>query len=190
MFSFCSDNQAVRILGIDPGSVTLGIACLSIDPQTLEILNTQAVTFTSLKLAINPWMEQVHTPRFARIAAHKENIKYVLNYCRPVAVVCESPFYNPSRPQAYGVLVETLDAIRQAVWEYDQCIPLDLVDPPTVKQAVGGKGNADKDAMKQLVLNLPNLNFTGPIQLSALDEHSIDAIAVCWSKIMQYRSIT
>jgi Holliday junction resolvasome RuvABC endonuclease subunit len=190
MFHIPANSQSAQILGIDPGSSTLGISCMSIDVHTLEIVCTQAITFTASKLQINPWMEQIHSPRFARISAHKENIKRILQHCLPVAVVCESPFYNPTRPQAYGALVETLDAIRQAVWEHDQCMPLDLIDPPTVKRCVGGKGNADKDEMKKLVLNLPDLNFIGPSSLLEIDEHSIDAIAVCYSKIMQYRSIT
>jgi Holliday junction resolvasome RuvABC endonuclease subunit len=189
MFHIPANNHHAQILGIDPGSSTLGVACLSVDVQTLEIACTQAITFTASKLSINPWMEQVHSARFARIAAHKENLKNVFGCCLPVAIVCESPFYNPTRPGAYSALVETLDAIRQAVWEYDQCMPLDLIDPPTVKQCVGGKGNADKDEMKRLILNLPNLNFSGSIPLQMVDEHSIDAIAVAYSKIVQYRSI-
>lgn len=188
MFQLPVNSQHARVLGIDPGSDTLGIACLSVDVQTLEIVNTQAITFVGSKMSMNPWMEQIHSARFARIAAHKQNFLNVFRITTPVAVVCESPFFNPARPNAFAPLVETLDALRQAVWEYDQQLPLDLVDPPTVKRAVGGKGNADKDMMKQLVMGLPGLNFTGPIPLQFVDEHSIDAIAVGYSRITQYRT--
>ena len=190
MFNIQTNSPHVRVIGIDPGSVTLGVACMTVDVNTLQIVNTQAVTFIGTKLPIDPWMEQMHSPRFARIAAHKENLKNVFNYCHPIVVACESPFYNPSRPHAYGVLVETLDAIRHAVWEYDPCLSLELTDPPTIKMAVGGKGNADKDEMKRLILRLPDLNFTGMTPLHLLDEHSIDAIAVAYTKLLQYRSIT
>lgn len=188
MFYVPSDSPHARIIGIDPGSEMLGVSCLTIDVRTLDIINTQACTFTGSKLNMNLWMEQIHSTRFSRIAAHKENLKHIFQICQPVAIVCESPFYNPRRPNAYGVLVETLDAIRHSVWEYDQCIPLDLIDPPTVKRAVGGKGNADKIEMKRLVLSLPDLNFTGTIPLECVDEHAIDAIAVAYSRIIHYRT--
>jgi Holliday junction resolvasome RuvABC endonuclease subunit len=188
MFHIPPNSSYPRLLGIDPGSETLGVACLSVDANTLEIVNTQAITFIGSKLGMNPWMTNVHSARFARIAAHKENLKRVFSQTLPVAIACESPFYNPRRPNAFEVLVETLDMIRQAVWEYDQHLALDLVDPPTVKISVGAKGNADKDVMRAKILALPNLNFTGSIPLHLLDEHSIDAIAVAYSKLQQYRN--
>ena len=188
MFYIPPTSPHPRVIGIDPGSETLGVACLSLDARTLEIVNTQAMTFVGSKLGMNELMENVHSARFARIAAHQQNLKNIFGQLLPVAVVCESPFYNPRRPGAFAPLVETLDAIRRAVWEYDQMLPLDMVDPPTVKRSVGAKGNADKDVMKQHVLALPDLNFTGLIPLHLLDEHSIDAIAVAYSKIQLYRN--
>lgn len=187
MFIIPPTSPHPRILGIDPGSETLGVACLSVDAHTLEVVNTQAITFVGSKLGMDPWMEGMHSARFARIAAHQENLKAIFRQTLPVSIVCESPFYNPRRPNAFAPLVETLNAIRRAVWEYDAQQPLESVDPPTVKNAVGAKGNADKDAVKAKVLTLP-LNFTGPIPLELLDEHSIDAIAVAYSKLVQLRA--
>lgn len=190
MFHIPPNNPYPVILGIDPGSETLGVSCLVIEPVSLQIVSTQAMTFIGSKLNMNAWMESVHSARFARIDAHKENLKQLFTLTRPVCVVCESPFYNPRRPQAYGVLVETLDAIRHAVWEYDQHLGLNLIDPPTVKRSVGAKGNADKDVMKQSVCALTDLNYQGQVPLSLLDEHSIDAIAVAYSKLVEFRNKT
>jgi len=180
-------DDFAHILGIDPGSETLGVSCISVNPYTLEIVYTQAVTFIGSKLNMNPQMLDTHSARFARIAAHQKNLKNLFTEIMPVSIVCESPFFNPRRPNAFAPLVETLDAIRRAVWEYDQVQTLELVDPPTVKMAVGCRGNADQDAMNLAVMALPDLNYCGAIPFYQLDEHSIDAIAVAYSKICQYR---
>jgi Holliday junction resolvasome RuvABC endonuclease subunit len=69
---------------------------------------------------------------------------------------------------------------------YDPWKPLYRVDPPTVKKKVGAPGNADKNAVKQALLRLPDLNYQGETPLAMLDEHSVDALAVAYGKWRAY----
>lgn len=175
--------KSTVIVGIDPGSENLGFATIEFDFATYEIVATKAITYVGSKLmSKNTWLTEHHGERVGRIACLKEIVIERLQELDPILVVCESPFYNPRRPGAYGVLVEVMLALKEATREYDPWRVLNMIDPPTVKKSVGAKGNAGKEDVLQAVLNLPGLNYQGNVPLSDLDEHSIDAIAVAYSK--------
>lgn len=188
MLSFPTSSLArtTNIVGIDPGSETLGLSVIEIDIDTLQIVKSSACTFVGSKMFDDSsWLATSHSNRVARIAAHKQNLVYQLRKIDPICIACESPFYNPRRPNAYGVLVEVLTMIRDAVIEYDVWKTLYLIDPPTVKKSVGAAGNADKIKMLEAVINLKSLNLN--CDPSSLDEHSIDALAVAYCR---YRQLT
>lgn len=188
MLCYPSDStvRTTSIVGIDPGSETLGLSIIEFDIETLIITRSTAKTFTGSKMfEQDNWMSCMHGARTARIHAHKKNLIEQFSSIDPVAIACESPFYNPRRPNAYGVLVETLSMIRQAVMEYDPWKWLYLIDPPTVKKSVGAAGNADKEKMFVALSNLTELKLDKPIE--TYDEHSIDAIAVAYCRLKQMR---
>ena len=174
------------IVGIDPGSDTMGISHIKIDIKTFDIVETTAWTIKGSKMVSEDcWLATLYSYRRARIKALKENLIDLFNDIDPTIVTCESPFYNPRRPNAYGVLVEVLTAIGDAVIEYDIWKPLYLIDPSTIKKSVGAPGNADKTVMKTHVCKLQEQNvlkYKGKVKLQDLDEHSIDAIATGYCK--------
>jgi Holliday junction resolvasome RuvABC endonuclease subunit len=92
---------------------------------------------------------------------------------------------NLRRPQAYGALTEVVSMIRSTVIDHDWFVPFSLVDPPTVKMAVGAKGNADKDGVMAAMKLIPEI--TALIDCSTLDEHSVDAIAVGYCALVRLR---
>lgn len=179
------------IAGIDPGTETLGFGALKVNVVTLEIIESTAFTFVGSKLAgKDTWYGGVHGSRADRIAAHEDNLVDILHYYSPNLVASESPFFNRAFPQAYGALTETVDAIRNALWRYDSWLSLFMIDPPTVKKAVGAasptKGmtpKEKKELVKWAVMALPDLNYNGPTNIADLDEHSIDALAVAYCRL-------
>lgn len=176
-------KRTAEVVGIDPGSESLGLAIISFDIETLQIVSTQARTFVASKMfKDDTWLAQIHGQRVCRIKHLQETLIEIFNSVDPLFIACESPFYNPRRPNAYGVLVEVLDAIRNAVMEHDSWKSLYLIDPPTVKKSVGAPGNADKIKMYEIICSMDNLNPLNDLDLSSLDEHSIDAIAVAYCK--------
>ncbi len=166
------------IIGIDPGTDTLGIASITFDVRDARITETRAVTYHGSKLIKGGWMEDVHGARFARIQALRETLGHWLRLKNPQYMTSESPFFNRMRPQAYGALTEIVYALKMEVFDHAPDLELVMVDPPRVKNAVGAKGNAGKDEVKAGVLAIPHLNYVGLPALADLDEHSIDAIAV------------
>jgi len=182
-------SDVATIVGIDPGSETLGLCLMSFSVTTLEIISTQAQTFVGTKLGMSRWILDYQTERFARIHAHKLNLGRILVQYHPLTVTCESPFYSSRRPGAFSALTEVISALRYACFEYDPRLPFALIDPPSAKMAVGAKGNAKKEQVQQAVMELKDLNFVGDTPLHLLDEHSIDSIAIAYSKIQEWRKL-
>lgn len=170
------------IIGIDPGSETLGLCVMHIDVTTFEIIETTSKTYIGSKLGMSKEIASIFGDKFARIEAHKQNIISILCDVNPISIVCESPFYNSRRPSAFAALTEVVCAIRYACFEYSRLLSLELVDPPTAKIATGAKGNAKKEQVQEAILRLNNLNYVGDVSLDKLDEHSIDAIAIAYWK--------
>lgn len=176
------------ILAIDPGTETLGIACIEFDCRTGVIHGSEAKTFKGSKLAKGSWVAEVHGDRFNRINAHRQNLARILNAVQPAFIASESPFFSRAHPQAYGALTEVVYALQLTIFEYDPLLLVDFIDPPSVKNAVGAKGNADKDAVRAQVLSIDELRYAGRIPIDLLDEHSIDALAVCYAKYLRLRA--
>lgn len=182
---FLPDNPPIyRTVAIDPGSNTLGYAILDLNLSTGEIALMGADTLVGVKMArSHPDFAETHGDRATRLHCHEEFLKALLDDCRPNAVISEAP-YMGRFPQAFMALIECLGAIRRAVISYDPYMPMETVDPPTAKKAVGapGKGGG-KDIVREKVLALPTLiNATGR-PLTVLDEHAIDAVAVGYYKV-------
>lgn len=175
-----SSGSLVSLIGIDPGTTLLGIGIIRVDLYTKQIVSSDAVTLKAKKLIDSSWMGDVHGERFSRISALGQEMVNIFTREHMFQIACESPFFNPGRPNAFGALVEIMTVIRQSVEIYDPWIPLNTVDPPSVKNAVGAKGGAGKDPVKEGVLKLTDINYQGDIPLVDVDEHSVDGLAVAY----------
>lgn len=173
-------SKIASIVGIDPGSNTLGTSIIRYDIETMEIVSTEAKTYVGTRLSKNTWATELHGDRAGRIAGHENNLLRIFNLEQPVYVASESPFFSRLHPQAGGALTEVVCAVKAALHRYDKNQSLQLIDPPTVKKAVGAMGNGDKNAVKKCVLQIPELRYNGKVPMESLDEHSIDAIAVAY----------
>ncbi len=191
MLTYPSHPVPYRVLGIDPGSVTLGVAVLDFDLDTRVVELIDAQTFDASKsLGQYRNVVEVHGERVARLLAHENGLSTYFGIMRPQTIVSESPYLGRF-PLPFAALTECITAIRRAVLRYDPFMPLHMADPMTVKAAVGvhAKGRRDKDALKKekvqaAVAALPLSNRSG-IDLMQLDEHSIDAIAVAMSRLVE-----
>ena len=172
------------IVGIDPGSTNLGVGVLVIDLDTYQIVSTKAYTIHADKSDLFKEVAETHSDKFRRLKALEEHLLDAFNCYLPFLVASEAPFYNRFRPNAYGVLVEVISVIQNALWRYSEKIPLVTIDPPTVKKGIGALKQKGKDPMREAMSKMTNLNIEQP--LDDLDEHSIDAIAVAYSAYKQY----
>ena len=59
-----------------------------------------------------------------------------------------------------------------------------MVDPPSVKKAVGAPARGDKDAVKRAIKLIKELEM---VNFDNFDEHSIDATAVGYYELLKLR---
>lgn len=176
-------DSRYRVVGIDPGTDTLGVSLIEVDLRTSELILLDSVTYRGQLLArSDPLRIEKHGDRFARLMGHRSNLLYYFQQAQPHAFACEAP-YMGRFPQAYAALTECVLVIKQAVELYDPFKKLYLYDPPTVKKSVSVNGKSgDKEAMRRAISQLRDLQNPSGISFAVLDEHSIDSIAVSYCR--------
>jgi Holliday junction resolvasome RuvABC endonuclease subunit len=177
MFVLESEAPVERILSIDPGTNTLGVAILRIQgPNTaLEYAFTLQVgkLYTRYPLII-----ENHGDKVAKLYTVQQDLLKLMEAWKPTYLVSEGPFMG-SFPAAYAALVECLDAIRRAVLKYDETLPLTVISPSIVKKSIGVSGKSgDKTLVRAALSTKEAFTIMTDISLNNLDEHAIDAIAV------------
>lgn len=171
-----------RICAIDPGTNTLGISFLDVGLLQKTITVIDSTTYRAdARVREDTIVYETRGDRAARLHFHHANFSALLRQFQPHAVIAESPFMGRF-PAAFEALCECRDMLRSAVWSYNPRIPLELIDPPTAKKAVGAlvqKGS--KENVRDSVLALPDLSWALPYPIELLDEHCYDSIACGYS---------
>lgn len=179
----------LRVVGIDPGTETLGFCVLDLYLSTglLQVVNAQTV---ELQRMLVDWREEerIHGSRTARLMALEERLFIYFEHFQPHAICAESPFMHRF-PMTFAALTECVSYVRRAVVRYDRYMPLELVDPPTAKKAVGAKvkKGMTKEAIREAIAVL-GLTYAKGVSLKSMDEHSVDALAVAYHQALVYRN--
>lgn len=126
----------MRILGVDPGSVTTGFGVIDFERGRLSLVEQGCIT----------------TPRGAELADRlcriHEHLLRVIDRTRPVAVAVETPFAGANvrslvqLAHARGVILLAARSAGLEVFEYA---------PRSIKSAVVGYGGAEKDQVMKMV---------------------------------------
>ena len=163
-------------LSIDPGSNNMGITIQGFENpgDPLTYLHCTSTNLKSLAYALHRDVIVNYSEKQAKLLCVREVVYKFLATWHPCNVVCESP-YMSKFPAAYGALMECLGQVRSACLEYNPHMPFSMIDPSTVKKAVGVPGNTgDKNLMRTAVGNLVGDQFN----LDFCDEHAVDSVAV------------
>ena len=163
----------------------MGVSFLDVDLAEQTITLIDSCTWDASKyIEANSLQVMAWGSRFARISYHQSNLYNLFLQYAPDLIVAESPFMGRF-PQAFECLVEVRGAIAAAVYCYNPALPLELVDPPTAKKAVGAiikKGS--KENVQKSVLGLSDLIWQLPYPVEDLDEHCYDSIAVGYTSAL------
>lgn len=179
MFHFKGPNDPYVIVGIDPGTDTLGVSTLEVYLPEGRIHWRDAMTFHGSQMIANRRsLESVHGSRFARLDALEEALTGYFIRQAPHAVYSESPYMNRRFPASFAALTECLTSIRRGLIAYNAIMPLHTVDPASAKAnlKVSGK-SGDKLLVQNAVLRL-QLPHDRSLVPEGLDEHSFDATAI------------
>lgn len=172
------NNTYYKIIGIDPGTESMGITILEVDIETLDLVSIRSNTYFSSKLPVLLNVELIHGTRIQKINNIRFNLMRLLQNENPNIVCCESPFINMKRPGAFAALNEVVSTIRNVIIDYDIQLPFLLVEPSNVKRAIGAPGNCDKDTIKKFCKS--NIDVSRLMNIDSLDEHSIDSLCVAY----------
>ena len=173
------------VLGIDPGTETLGVAVLGVDLVDLSVYAYSAITLHASHSCNSLSVDSLtFGDRFARLNSLANSVQSQCAHFQPHSVIAESPFLGRF-PQSFEALVDCLSVLRRTVAAYDPGLVLETVDPPSAKKAVGvnPKGSTKED-IKNAVLRLPIHRYPG-VHFENLEEHATDAIAVAWYRVQQ-----
>lgn len=189
MLTLPNGSQCYRIMGIDPGTDTLGITIIDMDIITHEVKIIFSQTLSGLKGSRKyPEFEESFGGRATKLHANKILLSEIVLGYQPNCIISESP-YMGRFAQAFEALVQCLEMIRSVVYEYDPYMVLETIDPSNVKKAVGASGRTkkggDKDLVRTALLNLHQLQNHFNVPIECFDEHAVDATAVACYKINQ-----
>lgn len=173
----------LRVIGIDPGTTTLGVARLDYDFEGPEVDVVDA--FTLVARESHPGYQSVletYGNKYARLQNLQDCLTTIFHDHRPHAVICEQPYLGRFAA-AYMALTECAFVIHQALFAYDPYLPLWRVEPRPAKIAAGvvmpkpgSKEKLTKDHVRDALAQQPHLRWGVP--LADLDEHAVDATAV------------
>lgn len=196
--------ENLRACGIDPGTDTLGYAIVELDPSTLKISLDYVETFRASKATRKlPDLSDLLGNRGVRLNWHTQNLTEMFKHHKPHTVTVESPFLGRFAT-AFEALIECRSAIRKAMLEYSETITMELIDPLSVKSAMGAlkplapkkKGKRrkkkttgkTKEEIKAALKRIKDVDW-GEYSLDDLDEHSIDAVAVALYRVYILRDM-
>lgn len=172
------EDKIIRVIGIDPGTNSLGIGVLERDLESnkIALIWANTVKSSSFKKEYQTTME-LNGERFAKIYGYKRTLIDFFNRWEPNVIICEGN-YMGHYPIAYAALSEMVLIIRLAALEYRSDMAVKIIDPSSVKKHIGVKGDSgDKELTRERVKRL-KIDFCQPQTIDKLDADSIDAIAV------------
>ncbi len=151
----------MRILGIDPGSITTGFGVIDYERGRLQLVEQGSVgTRRGAELP-------------ERLAVIHETVTAIIRRTSPEAVAVEAPFAGQNArsliqlAHARGVILLAAQEARLAVYEYT---------PRSVKSAVVGYGGAEKEQVAKMVRIL--LPDCAALKMTT-DASDALAIAIC-----------
>lgn len=171
-------RECFNILGFDPGG-NLGLAAMSIDVKTYEIISIETNTFI-----LDKYLNNKNNVMMDRLVYLNSTVTSICNHYRPVAVGMESAFMNIRFATAVMQLSQYCGTIELSISSYNPFIKIFKYPPKYVKSASIGNGNANKEDMLKGIKKIPELNK----HINTLGEHEIDAIAIAYIALLQIRN--
>ncbi len=157
-------TAALRILGLDPGSVYTGYALVEKNGSRLTAIDSGRIACPR------------KAPLADRLGALSVELTGLIERLRPDAAALESVFQGLN-PKSLIVLAQARGALLAALSRHG--VPIREYSPTRVKTAVSGYGRADKDQVAAMVRRILGITTR---KLSN-DETDALAIAICCAQM-------
>ncbi len=148
------------VLGIDPGTVIMGYSVIHV---TKDVITVKEIDVLKLP---------VKKDNYERLQLIYECVTELVRLHQPDAVAIEAPFFGKDVQamlklgRAQGVAIAAVMSFKVPVTEYA---------PRRIKQSITGNGNADKEQVWKMIMNLVDLKEK-PKYFDATDAL---AVAIC-----------
>lgn len=146
------------ILGIDPGTATIGYG----------VLEKTGNRYRALEYGTLETSKEMPAPE--RLQSLYEGVNRLLDHYQPDAVVTEQLLFSTNRKTAIHV-ARAIGVVLLAIAQHD--LPWSEYTPMQVKQAVTGYGGADKKQVQEMVQRLLGLEKVPK------PDDAADALALC-----------
>jgi len=126
----------MRILGIDPGTITMGYGAIESKDDEIALITCGALT------------APVRSPIGERLSFLYHNINEIISNCQPDAVAIEQPFMAKNAKSALAISRAQAIAILAAT---NEGIPTYEYTPTQIKQRVANYGASSKEQIQEMV---------------------------------------
>lgn len=183
-----AEGHIIRLIGLDPGTDTLGAAIMDVDMNTYEPTIVFGETNHASKAAKDlTWKQEIRGGRDVRLDMHRRYLTELFDYTTPTAVAAESPFLKFGRVTSFEALVECYAVLRDTLWNYSPSMYLRRIDPITAKNYVGVSHiGTDKSDVRKAVIAIYKDKCAEGVNIEEFDEHTIDGIAVAHCLLQKY----
>lgn len=163
-------SKAMKILGIDPGTATVGFGLIRVDGKDIYEVLDMGWILTDKNLTPGKRLIHIHREISGLIAKHEPDVMAIerLFFATNVKTAM-------SVAQAAGVILMAAANKNLPSFEYS---------PPQVKLAVAGKGNADKKLVMKEVRRLLKVRSPKKKRTNFNDVADALAIAVCHARTL------
>lgn len=177
---YSKPDSKVRVLGIDPGTKNLGVCVIDVDlinKEHFDLVYVSTILGEQLLYDIPiQFNDLIDTGIEARSFALGRALGELIDIYEPDIGICEDNFLGMS-PLTFKQLIQFVSMAREAF--NSRGIHLSYVFPNLAKDIVGANfRGSQKEDVKVGLLKYPYLNNKG-IDLDKIDEHAVDAVAVC-----------
>lgn len=181
-----TESKTMNLIGIDPGTDTIGISVFEIHVDTYEIIRCSAKTFSARKYMDDYWV--LGSDKDKRLNWIFKLLTQLFEAYQPFALAVESNFMNINRPMAYGALVELVATIRAAYREVRPSDSIQMITPSQGKASVKADRSAKDNTLLPFVEKELGALYQGEVPLSSLDGHSLDSLVVGYALYTQFLS--
>lgn len=172
------NDRPLKLIAIDPGTTTMGVAVMSwtVDNPSYNVDHAFTIKCND-RLPGYRALADLHGSRPARFQQQADELASLLFDVEPNALIAESPYLGRFA-SAFEALTECMMNIRFTLATYDPELPMVRVDPTSVKAMLGvpRKKMKDKEEVRRRLIKRKDL--TWDVSIDSLDEHAVDAVGV------------
>lgn len=178
----------VHVMGIDPGTVNLGVAILGYDRDTGDVVSVFSRNINAYKLHRSEPYHPLNRDQLnakIRTKLMTDQLDRIVDLRDPDYLAIEAPFASMGRVSTFSVLTIHFNALLDM--GYNNRLDTYTYPPTTVKKTFNCAGKKGKWVMREALGDIDELYSVLEKPLDSMSEHEVDAVAVCYTALLRAR---